>query len=199
VKISRRVLSASPLLALTALPENVLSQTPATPEGTPESLTPEEVLEALLAAPFQSPLLPADTGEVVVTEWVDDSDTDLDGAVGGILFGAAAAGAEFSIGAMIVHFDPQTATERITSVAADTSDPNTVTDVKIAGYSGATVILPSDETSHPVNPGYATTAVAAGFVIISGGAEDLPNAELETRSLAHTLALIDHLRRVTAE
>jgi hypothetical protein len=192
------VLAASPFLALTALPGNLLAQTPATPEGTPELLSPEEVFEVLLATPFQSPLLPADTGEVVVTEWVDDSDSDLDGAVGGILFGGAAAGTESSIGAMIVHRDEQTATDRITSVSADSGSQETVSDVKMAGFSGATIVLPSDDTSQPVNPGYAVTAVAAGFVIISGGAENLANEELETRSLAHTLALIDHLRRITA-
>jgi hypothetical protein len=186
------VLSASPLLALTALPGAALAQTPATPE----SLSPEEVFAALLAAPFDSPLLPADSGDIVVTEWIDDSDDDLAGAIGGLTFGQAGQGFEAAIGAMIVYPEIQMASDRVNLAAYSPMEGDTARAVEILGYTGISLLSPARTDDH-VDEGFATVAIAAGSVIISGGAGELPDAELELRALANCIALLDHFRRVT--
>lgn len=50
------------------------------------AIAPEAMLEALLSTPVTTPLVPRDTPEVEPVPWEDESDSDLDGAVGGVLF-----------------------------------------------------------------------------------------------------------------
>jgi hypothetical protein len=193
--LNRRLLTLS--VAAPALVE-VRAATPevSTPETSFVALTSEEIFEMLLAAPFSSPLVPADAGDIVISEWIDDSDSDLDEAVGGLFFGGSAEGEEASLGAMIVYHDEATAKGRVDPEDYDPRSTMTVNAVSLGGATGLTVVEIDESDEFDDDFSYATTAVSAGFTVISGGAEGLPHDELELRSVANVVAMLDHYQRV---
>ena len=190
------------LFAFSAVAPAMSDIRPGTPEAsTPESsfvaLSPEDVFEILLAAPFSSPLLPADVGEIVVSEWIDGSDSDLDGAVGGLLFGGSGEGEEASLGAMIVYRDEATAKGKVDPTAYESGASTSVNALSVGGTSGLAVVNiddPGEVVSDDYS--YATSAISSGFEVISGGAEGIADEELALRSIANVVAMFDHYRRV---
>lgn len=190
------------LFALTAMAPVLSAARAATPEAsTPVTsfvaLSPESVFEMLLAAPFSSPLVPAGAGEIVVSEWIDSSDTDLEGAVGGLLFGGSMEGEEASLGAIIVLNDEVAAAARVDPNAYDTDASATVSALSVGGAEGVSIVYEdgSGEGDSEDNS-YATSAIGSGFVVISGGADGIPYDELELRSVSNVVALFDHYLRV---
>jgi hypothetical protein len=81
--------AAAPLAVTTARAQVA---TPASSDDAPTlsarvtAIDPEVMLEALLSTPVTTPLVPRDTPDVEPVPWEDESDLDLDGAVGGVLF-----------------------------------------------------------------------------------------------------------------
>ena len=187
--LNRRTFALS-ATALTLLEHRQVFAQESTPEASPVVQSPDEIFAALLAAPFSSPLLPADTGEIVVSEWIDEGDSDLVDAVGGILYGVAGEGNESTVGAIIVYRDQSLAESRVNLAAIDYEQSVKVMNVTVGGFSGMSIV-------DILNPDYsfATSAVSVASSIVSGGAEGFPADELEGRSLAHLVALLDHYRR----
>jgi hypothetical protein len=168
------------------------SATPgATPEG--EALSPEETFALLRDAPFASPLLSADAGEITITEATGESNDELMGAIGGLFF----EGSESPIGAMIVWPDDQAASDRVNLAAYSGFEGEIARAVEFGGYTGMSILSPESNQGQ-VKYVHAKAAIAVGPVIVSGGASGVPEAELELRALANCIALLDHLRRVTA-
>jgi hypothetical protein len=189
------------LFALSAMAPVAMEVQAATPEvSTPVTsfvpMSPEDMFGMLLAAPFSSPLLPADAGEIVVSEWIDDSDSDLDNAVGGLLFGGSGEGEESSLGAMIVYHDEATAKDRVDPNSIQTDASTSVYALSIGGAEGMTVVNIDGVSESDDDFSYAISVVSSGFVVISGGAEGVAHDELELRSVAHVVALFDHYQRV---
>ena len=128
----RRLLRAAAITALVIPPlaPRALAarqSPPATPEAggsiarLPARVTgvdPTALLDALRTAPVTTPLLPADTPPVEPVVWDDDSDTDLQGTLGGVIFTTAEDehGNPALIGTAIVHPDAESAAGVIASM-----------------------------------------------------------------------------------
>lgn len=177
----------------------------ATPEATSVTVQsdPAALLDALLAAPVTTPLFPSDTAEITVVEWIDDSDSDLDQAVGGAILqtGEDDNGNFMGPGVYIVHESPDAARAVFDAQLADN---DSVFTESILGYSGvvsrspgeakppAADIAPEDST------GSSLIAIVAGMVIVSAIGEGGDQAANDVRALANLAGMLDHLRTVRA-
>jgi hypothetical protein len=170
-----------------------------TPVASPNSepLPPEEVFQALLASEVTTPLFPADAGSLGIVEWVDSSDTDLDGTIGGLLVQDMEKGNDDAalIGACIVHPTSAMAVARLTNPEVIDSGTRPI---DILGRQGMW---------QQSGDGSSLLAVVQGTVIVSaigipaeGRGPDQPNqtatGETDNRALANLAGLLDHLRMV---
>lgn len=200
----RTLLRTMPLAAtLAALPKprhSLGSQ--ATPGATPVAGQPDPraLLEALLTTPVTTTLFPADTPPLTVTEWIDESDSDLDGAIGGVLLqtGEDANGNFQGPGVYIVHPGPDAA-----RTAFDAHLPASRDDGKqsILGYVGAITRDPGDSgpTGTDVRfPASSLIAMVVGPVIVSAIGEGGGRDANDLRALANLAGMLDHLRSVQA-
>jgi hypothetical protein len=168
----------------------------ATPAATPEgaSSPPEALYQWLLSSTITSPLFPSDYGPLAIVEWVDDSDTDLDGVIGGLLVQDTTKGDadDAVIAACIVHPTAESAIARLTATTDDETRP-----VEILGRQGVWVQAGD----------YSLLGVVEGSVIISAigssGEERAPdgpavstNGETDFRALANLAGMLDHMRMV---
>ncbi len=161
------------------------------------SIAPEHVLDALLATPVTTPLLPADTPPVEPVAWDDPGDADLTDTVGAVVFttGQDANGNELGIGNAIVHPDADAAASMVARVGP----------AETQRYLGMPWFVQSIED-------YAVSVVQIDYLLLVGGAET-PSGEnvgngsevsaspvpseapprLELRAVSHMTALLDHL------
>lgn len=158
----------------------------ATPEGEP--LPPEVIFERLLASEITSPLFPSDTTGLTAVEWVDPSDTDLDGAVGGVMVRAGASEDAQPVGAYIVHPTFDSAEQLI---APDGSPKTTLWSYDV----GWTSMEDMDTTEE--NDSFAVIAARSGLVIASAFAQGAGTPGNQLRALANLAGLLDHLHGVT--
>lgn len=186
--------SATAALALHRTAAHQASTQVGTPEASPAWDNPDELFTMLLEAPFASSLLPGDPAEVVITEWVDDSDSDLDGVVGGLLIGGPGEDEAGMYGVIIVHPDPESALRRIGEVVAEVDAGTVVHEFGFGGSTGVTEVHPSSGIGD--DTGYAVSVITMGPLIISGGAEaEDADDEPAPRSAVHAIAIADHVRR----
>jgi|GEM_PF-3170148 len=178
-------------------PEIAMAQ--ATPAG--RSASSEALYQTLLTSTISSPLFPSDTGPLEIVEWIDSGDSDLDGAVGGLLVqDTAKEGDDALLAVMIVHPDPETARARLTSDSGESMQT-----VEILGRPG--VWIQEGE--------YSLLGVAEGSMIVSAigsiaGAEPVnvdgrdgpalsSNGETDFRAMANLVGTLDHIRMVLTE
>ncbi len=201
----RSILHTTPLaaVALAGLldPRHSLAHQ-ATPEATPVSgqLDPQALLEALMTPPVSTTLFPSDTPAITVTEWIDESDSDLDGAIGGVLLQASedANGNFIGPGVYIVHPGPDAARAAFGAQLADSREDETLS---ILGYAGAISRDPGD--SGPTDAGITAhasslIAIVVGSVIVSAIGEGGEREANDVRALANLAGMLDHLRMVQA-
>lgn len=171
-----------------------------TPVASPgsEPLPPEEVFQALLASEVTTPLFPADVGALGIVEWVDTSDTDLDGTIGGLLVRDTTKGDDDDtalVGAYIVHPTAAMAVERLTGPEAQDEGTNPV---EILGRQG--VWQQSGDGSSLLAVVQGTVIVSAIGIPAGGRGPDQPapaaTGETDNRALANLAGLLDHLRLV---
>jgi hypothetical protein len=188
--ISRRALALFLAPFATAPPIRVLAQ--ATPEASPVAIAdPEEIFALLRDTPFSSSLLPEGYGDQEIAVWDDSSDTDLEGAIGGLLIGPVGNPEEAFVAAIIVHADAETARARVMALE-DSTDGEHVQSFAMLGIEGLSIVDRDEEW------GYATVAVAIGPVIVGGAADvsAFPD-DYVLRGTAHLIAALDHVQRVT--
>jgi len=181
------------------------------PEGTPtgssrESKSLEEVLPAiepdklfslLMTSTVTTTLFPSDTGTIDVLEWVDDSDTDLDGAVGGVLMQTGTDENDNFIGpgVYIVLRNVDDASER--RQAMETPGPNRTAakSITIGGFPGVTTVEPNDVADQSMESS-AVTLLQVAYLVIAGAANGPADGSAEFRSVSNVVGLLDHLRTV---
>jgi hypothetical protein len=190
------LLSAPLVPAGLLMPLHALAQ--GTPEATPEGepLPPEVIFERLLASEITTPLFPSDTPPLTIVEWVDSSDTDLDGLIGGLLVRAGEGEAAPLIGTYIVHPTLDRARERLVPEGADEGELATSIlwyDGVWASASSIQVEAPSDD-----NYSYALLAVRSGTVIVSAIGEGAESPANDLRAMANLAGMLDHLHGVTS-
>jgi hypothetical protein len=193
--------------AATAAPLTARQSTPATPvaggsvSGLPARVAgvdPETLLSALREMPLTTPLLPADTPPVRPEPWDDESDSDLQGTLGGVLFttGDDGNGNPILVGTAIVHPDAASAAGVITAFGEAPGD-----------FLGLPWLV-------HVEPDFATSVVQVDYLLLVGGAEAFDDAAtpapgatpvastgprpLDLRAIGNMTALLDHLDSVLA-
>lgn len=193
--------AASPLIVNAAL-----ASQPATPHGeaTPESdrsladrvsqIDPQTLLEGLLATPVTTPLFPSDTASVEPVVWDDESDTDLEGTIGGVAFNTGYDENQnfIAVGNAVVHPDANSASARFADLGPD-----------LVSFLGMPWFVEAFED-------YAISAVQIGYLLLIGGIDaatdpnpdDIrmqePDETLTFRAISHMTALLDHLGGVLA-
>jgi hypothetical protein len=169
------------------------------------SIDPETLLEALLTMPVTTPLLPSDTPPVEPVPWEDESDSDLAGAVGGVLFqtGFDTNDNPLVVATAIVHPDAESATAVLAEVG-----PRDMRELLGMPF------FVEDFGD------YAVSVVRVGYLLLAGGAEapedDPPVVydtaatgatpasqserapRLDLRAMSYLTALLDHLDGVLA-
>ncbi len=202
--ILRTASIAAPALSALRAGRESLAQG-ATSVATPASgqMSSRALLDALLATPVTTRLFPSDTPEMNVVEWIDESDTDLDGATGGVILqtGEDDNGNVMGPGVYIVHESPEMARAVFDIQLAN--DPGIATE-SILGFPGVITRIPgqvnppgADVTSEEF-PGSSLITIFAGPVIVSAiGDGGEPDAN-DVRALANLAGMLDHLRLVQA-
>ncbi len=188
--VSRRTLLSAPLIpAGLTMPLQALGQgTPdATPEGEP--LPPEAIFEQLLASEIATPLFPSDITGLTVKEWVDTNDTDLEGAIGGVMVQAGVGGDARPVGAYIVHPTFEAAGKQIA--------PEGSPEASVLWYDAAWYSMDGTQASDP-EESFAVIAVQSGTVIVSAFAEGAGTPGNDLRALANLAGLLDHLNGITS-
>jgi hypothetical protein len=199
------IAAAAPMAIAPARAADIATPAPddASLAGRIAAIEPETRLEALLTTPVTTPLVPRDTPEVEPVPWEDSSDTDLDGAVGGVLFqtGQDVNDNPLVMATAIVMPDSDGAVSRLDGVG-----PEEMQDL----YG-----LPFFAQDFG---GYAVAVVRVGYLVLAGGAEG-PDDDITTgggsaevasptaasgsgryhlRALANLAATLDHLEDVLA-
>lgn len=199
---------AAGALSLSARPALGQSRT-STPEATPAAnppgsledtlltIEPDRLLSRLMTSPVTTPLFPSDTGTVEAIEWVDNSDTDLFGSVGGVLMQTGTDENDNFVGpgVYIILRDVDDATERRESVETSETDPSGLKPITIGGFPGATIVE-SNEGADGSAELSAVTLLQIGYLLISALANGPADASTELRSVANAIGLLDHLRTV---
>jgi len=199
----RAILQTTPLaaVALAGLlePRHSLAYQ-ATPEATPvtDQPDPEAWLEALITSPVSTKLFPSDTLAITVTEWIDESDSDLDGAIGGVLLQTSedANGNFMGPGVYIVHPGPDAARAAFGAQLADNRDDEKLS---LLGYAGAISRDPGDSgptDADSRNRASSLIAIVVGSVIVSAIGEGGECEANDFRALANLAGMLDHLRSV---
>ncbi len=193
-------LSATALAALVNQRTGLASQT--TPEATPVAGQPDplKLLEALITSPVTTTLFPSDTPAVTVTEWVDSSDSDLDGAAGGVILqtGEDDNGNFLGPGVYIVRPSPDAARTAFDAQLADNRDSGAQS---ILGYTGVIAHDPGDPGQTDADfaaRASSLIAIVVGPVIVSAIGEGGEGDANDVRALAHLAGMLDHLRTVQA-
>ena len=165
------------------------------------AIDPEAVLEALLSTPVTTPLTPRDTPEVDPVPWEDESDTDLQSAVGGVLFqtGRDVRDNPIVMATAIVHADAASATAALAEVG-----PHEMQEL----YGLPFFVQDFGD--------YAVAVAQVGYLLLAGGAETPPetasagpaasvsptvasgSGRIHLRALANLAATLDHLEDVLA-
>lgn len=83
------------------------------------AISPEKLLTALLETPVDEDLFPSQYPDVVTEPWEDESDTDLDGVVGGVLVTSG----ETLLGVYIIHPSEEAATTRFENLLIEEATP----------------------------------------------------------------------------
>jgi hypothetical protein len=206
----RHLLHAAAIVAapITITTARAQVATPA-PDGTAglvervTAIDPDTLLEALLATPVTTPLVPRDTPEVEPVPWEDESDSDLAGAVGGVLFqtGFDANDNPLVMATAIVVADGDAAAARFAEVGPD----------EILELYGLPFFAQDFGD-------YAVAVVRVGYLLLAGGAEGPQERALadsraasatpaqpagasgryHLRALGNLAATLDHLEDVLA-
>lgn len=191
------LLSAPLVPAGLMMPLQALAQ--GTPEATPgeEPLPPEVIFERLLATEITTPLFPSDTTNLRVVEWVDSSNTDLDGAIGGVLVQQGEGEDAPLIGVYIVFPTVDLARERIRPEGEGEDE----SPLSILGYEGMWVSDASTEREAPGDDAFSFSllAVRSGTVIVSAIGERAGTPRNDLRALANLVGMLDHLNGVTTD
>jgi hypothetical protein len=169
-----------------------------TPEATPEGepLPPEVIFERLLASEITTPLFPSDMTNLTAEEWVDSDDTDLEGAVGGVLVQDGEGEDAPMIGAYIVLPTSDLARERIRPEGEGANQPP----LSILWYEGMWVsdVRTAREAPNDDAFSFSLLAVRAGTVLVSGVGEGAGSPANDLRAMANLAGMLDHLNSVTA-
>lgn len=154
---------------------------------------PEDLLQALRSTPVTSPLFPSDTPPIEPVAWDDESDTDLAGTLGGVVFNTGYDENDnfLGVGAAIIHPDAESAVRanETTALGQDIESGGTL-------LGGPIFFLQ--------NVDYGLTLVQLGYLLIGGNTLTTDEATgdqptMLLRSLAHTAALLDHLDGVLTD
>lgn len=167
------------------------------------AVAPDILLEALLTTPVTTPLVPRDTPDVDPVPWEDESDTDLDGAVGGVLFQTG----------WDVNDNPEVMATAIVYPDADVARSMLaeVSQVEAQQLYGLPFFAAAFDD-------YAVAVVRAGNLLLAGGAEAPDDADVSDdrpasdatpapafrsgrvhlRALANLAATLDHVEDVLA-
>src|SRR5665811_82754 len=194
-------------LASALIRSSALTQQKATPGATPvqdnqrltlslaelvAEVTPQSLLDALLATSVTTPLFPADTPPIEPVVWDDTSDSDLDGTVGAVVFNTGYDENDnfLPVGNAIMFPNAASASARIDNLAQDPISflemPWTV----------------------EASPDSVVSAIRVDYLILVGGAEvpteqvldargepdPRQGAHMTSRAIIHMTALTDHLR-----
>ncbi|MBA2470401.1 MAG: hypothetical protein H0V37_13435 [Chloroflexia bacterium] len=169
-------------------------------QATPVAGQPDAraLLDALLDAPLTTTLFPSDTPAITVVEWVDEGDSDLVGAVGGVLLqtGEDNNGNFIGPGVYIVHPNPEAARSAFDAQLADNHEDETLS---ILDYPGAISRDPGDPgppSADSAEPSSSRIAIVVGPVIVSALSEGGGRAANDLRALANLAGMLDHLRLV---
>jgi hypothetical protein len=173
------------------------SQGEASPEATPAVMTPEQALELLLTTPFKSPLLPADAGDVTVSEWTDPDDEDFPGAIGGVVIATNPDDLDSFLAIVTIFPDEETARARVEPFTDRAVDSMNGKRVAVGGTTGLSTLVEAPSGLSP-DEHFAFSIVSTSFAVIAGSARDESIPGLEFRSIAYLVAAMDHFNRVVA-
>ena len=167
------------------------------------AIPPEDLLAALLDTPVEADRFPGQYPDVGVEPWDDPDDTDLAGAVGGVLVTSG----NTLLGVYIVHPSEESATARFEDALvsqAATSEGATPNLERVTVAS-----IPAWQIN-PAGSGEATlVTLRVENVIVAGSVMpgfDIPGVDLEGAAAASaeevrdiTAALVDHLDHVSTD
>lgn len=171
------------------------------------SIPPEELLAALLETPVDEDLFPSAYPDVATEPWEDESDTDLEGVVGGVLIVSG----DDLLGVYIIHPSEESATARyeegliedaafagFDEVTGELNGPQRVTVDGLAAWQTATDDGEPPLISLRVENVILSATVSPDFETPS---DELPPATPVTgeETLALAVAIVDHLDRVSAD
>lgn len=178
---------------------DAMAQSPPATPATAGAETPDAIVAGLREMPITSPLFPRDSGDLTILDWVDEGDSDLEGAVAAFFVEGPPVGEDGKsmIGAYMVHATADVAAERFSQQLSDGQDERPA----------AIFEYPSGWGHYP--DGAAVVGVVTGSVIVSAAAmgpkrgPDEPAVtdfrEADARALANLAGMLDHLRMVTAK
>lgn len=198
----RTILRSTPVAAALAalLHPGRARASQATPGATPVAGQPDAraLLDALLDAPLTTTLFPSDTPAITVVEWVDEGDSDLVGAVGGVLLqtGEDDNGNVIGPGVYIVHPGAEAARAAFDAQVADNTEDSPLS---ILDYPGVISRNPGDPGPSSADfPELASSliAVVVGPVIVGAIGEGGEHGANDLRALANLAGMLDHLRLV---
>jgi hypothetical protein len=191
--VSRRTLTLAALASASALLPGTLAAQEATPAASPEAepLPPELIYEGLLASTITTPLFPSDTPSLNIVPWEDSGDTDLDGAIGGVLV-QSGPNEEDAIGAYIVHPLIKQAQARLLPEGDETAT------IQVLGYSGAWQSFAPTSRNESEEQSYSLIAISVNSVIVSSFTTGPDPATNNLRALANLTGLLAHLLEITA-
>ena len=150
-----------------------------------EQVKPAALFDALQTTPVSTPLFPADTPPIEPVLWDDESDTDLAGTIGGVVFNTGYDENDnfLGVGVAIIHADRESA-----AAAMATTGPAP------KSFLGMPWFVQAVED-------HAASVIQIGHVLLAGSAAPPANPEessgpLALRSITHMAALLDHLDTV---
>jgi len=167
------------------------------PAATPvigETIAPEDLLDALLRAEITSDLFPEDPAVLATDVWEDTGDSDLEGAIGGVLVVDTTVEDENDalIGVYIVEPSAEIAAATFSSYETDGS------------WQVPSTVFGKPAVFSQYGDGVSQIAIVEGNVIVSAvagrsilDAEITDFRETDAIALARVAGLLDHLRLVT--
>ena len=198
MKINRRMFALAPIgLPLfdtgTATPTDVVFE--ASPEKSFVPLSPEVVLEMLLATPFQSPLLPAYASEATIVEWSGADDEDFRESLGGVALSIDPDDSDAFIGVISIFPDEAMARALVDPLIPESGSTPTDRRIEIGGAVGVSSLFEAPSGLSD-NLSYAFSTVSTSFAVIAGAAWGESVVGLEMSSVANLVATLDHFNRV---
>jgi len=161
------------------------------------AIEPDRLLSKLMTSTVTTTLFPSDTGTVEVLEWVDNSDTDLFGSVGGVLMQTSTDQNNNFIGpgVYIILRNVDDATERRETMETSALNRSSTTSITIGGFPGVTTAEPNDVADQSMESS-AVTLLQVAYLVIAGAANGPADGSTEFRSVSNAVGLLDHLRTV---